>query len=523
MSSTKTGGWWLIGSALTGVAPDILKLLTLLLISIPLSIPIPYIQKLHANYFHIYSLSISTYFLIGIFNLKSGLIQLLIDSLTTYFICQNLIIPLSKKEGKDGKRKARKIVWGVFAGLLSHLTYNHAKRIIWKIPYETVEITGAQMVLVMKLSTFTWNVYDGHHRTKSELDAYQSSTSVSQLPSLLEFLSYCFFFPCLLVGPAITFKDYMRFVQRDNSSHPNQFKDSFKALFLGFAFAGIVGVYGSTWSYEKMVEDNFLKKSWIQRFLHVQISGFMARSRYYLVWLFAQASVTISGCGHNPTTQKSDIGQNIDITQIELAQNYKGVFDHWNMKTNIWLRETVYKRVSELTSDESDEKKKVNKPGFGSTMATFAASAAWHGPLPAYFFVFLSGGVLQALARSIRRSIRPFFLRPSTLPLKQFYDFISLIITQTNLNYLVIPFVLLDLKKSWIAYTSVGFYGHLSAGVLLVLLWGFGFEKVLVKKLSKATDSSTKNALNANNTASVENPSKLGITDCMNPNMAVLQ
>ncbi|KAH9813338.1 membrane bound O-acyltransferase protein [Melampsora americana] len=559
MSSTNqtgsAGGWFLMVSDLTGVAPDILKLLSLLLISIPLSIPIPHLQHQNLTYFHLYSISISFYFLIGIFDLKFGLIQLLFDSLFTYFICHSFLIPLSQTQSTNqnqnhqnqnqNKRKAKKIVWGLFAGLLTHLTYNHAKRIIWKIPYETVEITGAQMVLVMKLATFAWNVYDGHHRSKSELDSYQASTSIDRLPNLLEFLSYCFFFPCLLVGPAISFKDYSRFVQRDNRSLPsNRFINSFKSLSLGFIFAGLVGIYGSTWSYEKMVEDNFRNQSWLKRFLHVQISGFMARSRYYLVWLFAQASVTISGCGFNPITQKTDIGQNIQIMKIEFAQNYKGVFDHWNMKTNVWLRETVYKRVSDLkVKGDQEKKEKVRKPGFGATMATFAASAAWHGPLPAYFLVFLSGGVLQALARSIRRSIRPYFLISTDLPiqLKPMYDWISWILTQTNLNYLVIPFVLLDLKKSFMAYQSVGFYGHLSVGILLILLWGFGFEKVLIKKLSNSNDPFTKNSLNSDsnsssstttttttntndtNNTSVENASKLGITDCMNPNMTVLQ
>jgi lysophospholipid acyltransferase len=60
-------------------------------------------------------------------------------------------------------------------------------------------------------------------------------------------------------------------------------------------------------------------------------------------------------------------GRNIEIKEIELAQNYKAVFDNWNMKTNIWLRECVYKRVAVIEG---------NKPGFLSTMATFGASAA---------------------------------------------------------------------------------------------------------------------------------------------------
>lgn len=81
----------------------------------------------------------------------------------------------------------------------------------------------------------------------------------------------------------------------------------------------------------------------------------------------------MSGCGFDALTGTWTAGQNINIARIELAQNYKGVFDHWNMKTNIWLRECVYKRVP-LPEPKPGQSKP--KPGFSSTMATFAASAA---------------------------------------------------------------------------------------------------------------------------------------------------
>jgi lysophospholipid acyltransferase len=45
------------------------------------------------------------------------------------------------------------------------------------------------MVLVMKLSTFAWNVYDGQQPTES-LDGYQRSTAIKELPGLLEFFGY---------------------------------------------------------------------------------------------------------------------------------------------------------------------------------------------------------------------------------------------------------------------------------------------------------------------------------------------
>ena len=38
---------------------------------------------------------------------------------------------------------------------------SHVYRAIYEIPFETFDITGPQMVLAMKLTTFAWNVWDG--------------------------------------------------------------------------------------------------------------------------------------------------------------------------------------------------------------------------------------------------------------------------------------------------------------------------------------------------------------------------
>ena len=58
---------------------------------------------------------------------------------------------------------------------------------------------------------------------------------------------------------------------------------------------------------------------------------------------------------------------NVDILGIEFPTGFKGLIDSWNIKTNIWLRECVYKRVTP----------KGKKPGFWSSMATFGTSAFW--------------------------------------------------------------------------------------------------------------------------------------------------
>jgi hypothetical protein len=36
----------------------------------------------------------------------------------------------------------------------------------------TIEITGSQMVLAMKLTTFAWNVYDGRRKLEVRIHVY---------------------------------------------------------------------------------------------------------------------------------------------------------------------------------------------------------------------------------------------------------------------------------------------------------------------------------------------------------------
>ena len=109
-----------------------------------------------------------------------------------------------------------------------------------------------------------------------------------------------------------------------------------------------------------------------RRLLYVQACGVVARFKYYAVWELTEGAIILCGLGFNgfdPTTGRTRWNRcrNVDILRIETAENYKVLFDNWNMRTNVWLRECVYKRVTP----------KGKKPGFRSSMTTFVASAVW--------------------------------------------------------------------------------------------------------------------------------------------------
>lgn len=185
----------------------------------------------------------------------------------------------------------------------------------------------------------------------------------------------------------------------------------------------------------------------------------------------------------------------MDIWNIEFAENTKVLLDAWNMKTNVWLRECVYKRVTP----------KGKKPGFRSSLATFMTSAFWvcppsffsspaleanakldpqHGIAPGYYLTFFFFAFVQTTARLARAYLRPLLLPanhvskrgappPPQTRKKQLYDVLSVLATVTLTNYGTLPFMLLTVDDSFVAWNSVAWYGHfLIAGALAFFYLG---------------------------------------------------
>lgn len=107
------------------------------------------------------------------------------------------------------------------------------------------------------------------------------------------------------------------------------------------------------------------------RFGYLNLAAFLARTKYYAIWCLAESAFIISGFGYNPLTKKYDASRNVRIRSIEFPSNLKVLLESWNMNTNVWLKECVYKRVA----------KEGKKPGFKSTQITFFTSAMYV-PLP---------------------------------------------------------------------------------------------------------------------------------------------
>lgn len=451
-----------------GAGPDELKLIFSILVSYPLAGLLKRVPDARPAYKNLFSLGISLFFLVGLFDLWDGLQTMLISAGGALAIAKFL-------------RGSRYMPWVGFVFLMGHMSVNHIARQAANSP-RSVDITGAQMVLVMKLSAFCWNVADGL-LPEAELSELQRDRRLTELPDLLDYVGFVFFFPSLLTGPAFDFAEYRRWLDTSmfevpanvdpakkpptrrkrkipRSGTPATLKLVFSLVWI-FVFLQLSAYFDHT----VLLQDSYPEYGFLRRLFILHMVGFTARTKYYGVWTLSEGACILAGLGYNgvdPVTGKVswDRLQNIDPWGVEFAQNTRGYLESWNINTNKWLRNYVYLRVTP----------RGKKPGFRASLATFTTSAFWHGFYPGYYLSFVLASFIQTTAKNMRRNFRPFFVDPKTgapLPSKKLYDVVSWLTTQLTFSFAVAPFLLLSFSDSWTAWSRVYFYAIIGTAAMM--------------------------------------------------------
>lgn len=294
---------------------------------------------------------------------------------------------------------------------MGHMSINHISRQILDNP-QVIDITGAQMVLVMKLSAFCWNVHDGR-LPQDQLSDPQKYAAITAFPSILDYAGYVLFFPGLFGGPAFDYVAYRRWIDttlfevppgtdpskapptRKKRKIPRSGTPAMKKATIGLVWIFVFLQLGSIYNQDAVLDSSFMEYSFVRRVWTLYALGFTARTKYYGVWSLAEGACILSGMGYNGFDGKTgkvfwNRLENIDAWKLETAQNSHGYLGSWNKNTNHWLRNYVYLRVTP----------KGKKPGFRASLATFTTSAFWHGFYPGYYLSFVLGSFVQTVAKS---------------------------------------------------------------------------------------------------------------------------
>jgi lysophospholipid acyltransferase len=401
--------------------------------------------------------------------------------------------------------------WIGFVFCMGHLSVNQLSRQLHG-EAGTVDITGAQMIMVIKLTAFCWNVADGR-LPESDLSDFQKERAIKALPSLLDFAGYVLFFPSLFAGPAFDYMEYKNWIETTmfevpagmspNKLPPTRKKRKIPRSGTPATWKAVAGVawivaflkLSGMYNPELVIGDQYMTYGIIRRVWILYMLGITSRLKYYGVWALTEGSCILSGLGFkgvDPATGKVswDRLQNVNPWGVETAQNTRAYLGGWNINTNNWLRNYMYLRVTP----------RGKKPGFRASMATFTTSAFWHGFYPGYYLTFVLASFVQTVAKSeftvlttfitltlldCRRYFRPFFLDAKTTQPKStkiYYDIASWFVTQIAFCFVTAPFVLLNLPASFLVWARVYFYGAVGTA-LATAFFSSPAKGLLIQKL----------------------------------------
>lgn len=284
----------------------------------------------------------------------------------------------------------------VFVSSLIYLSYLHVKRMFrefsgWKID----DPTTIYMMSICKFSSLAFSYEDGEKKENEFKNNHHKEYRVIEQPTLLEVLSFVYFYPTSVIGPSLEYKDFINFMcETDCYSKLNEnilyiLKNGLLYFLGSFICMGFYSILALKLPVSRVVEEEFGQHNlfYVLAYIYFCIPG--VRARYYSGWLLSYATVIFTGVAYTEkkdkdgkiikTVEKGNYGS---IVSCEWAINPRDSMTYWNNTIHLWLKYNVYTRVINI-------KRKPFENNWGmASFLTFISSAVWHGYYLTYYLTF---------------------------------------------------------------------------------------------------------------------------------------
>ncbi len=315
--------------------------------------------------------------------------------------------------------------FSVFMAILGHLSLAHLHRQFLEEDLSSnngIDQTAPLMMLAIKLTSYAYDISDAYfaavwdrprrsnrarrsstvsnasttsvasvstpvksiEQTNEEIYRERQLISLQKPASFMEYLGYTFLFPGFLSGPTISFYEYRCFidgsyfegVDASKGALKGRRRRALKQFFLSLVFLVIYAGLKDTVNLQYSMTPEHLGMPIWYRFLYLHVVNLIWRSKYYFAWTIAEGSYVMIGLGfrrpsHGHHKPRWDRCENVNLKRVELAANFKQIVSEWNVCTNNWLYQYVYKRVADWLYPG-------RRPGFRANLATYVVSAFWH-------------------------------------------------------------------------------------------------------------------------------------------------
>jgi len=250
--------------------------------------------------------------------------------------------------------------------------------------------TMPQCVLCLRLIGLSWDLYDGERMKKKpeSLSKDQLKTALSTSPNILEMLSHSFFIGGYFVGPQFSLAKYRQFVSQEYQSSLPSSPVSFGLKRLGVSICYLTAhVVGSMFLPELWpVSESYTATPFLLKLLLLPVWCKLILAKYLSMWLMAEGVCVVSGLSYVGLKETEDGSKtadwtgcaNVKLRRLESAQKFGHYIEAFNINTNNWVMNYVYKRLKFMNNR------------YISQMSALVFLAVWHGWHSGYYLTFFN-------------------------------------------------------------------------------------------------------------------------------------
>jgi len=319
--------------------------------------------------------------------------------------------------------------------------------------------TMPQCVLCLRLIGLTWDVYDGARQKKdpNSVSKDQAKTALSTSPNILEMLSHSFFIGGYFVGPQFNLAKYRQLVcpqyQASLPSSPIKFGLTRLAISICYMTAHVLGsaYLPELWP----TSEHFTSTPLLVKLVLLPIWCKLILAKYLSMWLMAEGVCAISGL--SLTVSESGPPDwtgcaNVKLRRLESATMFGHYIQAFNINTNSWVMNYVYKRLRFLNNRHI------------SQASTLVFLAVWHGWHSGYYLTFFNEFIVMNFEKEFS-SVWSKSVKAARWKEHPAYDTITAILgwiyVHIFLPHCFLPFPLLFASRFIPAYTSLFYIQYL--------------------------------------------------------------
>jgi len=251
-------------------------------------------------------------------------------------------------------------------------------------------------VLTLRLIGLSFDYYDGKKKVET-LTPNQKKMALTTAPSLLEMCGHVYFPGGFLVGPQFSMRRYLDFTtlqyEKECGDLSLSIRPGFIRFLMGLFYLVLYHIANCFISDDLITSDVYYNQSFLVRIFMVGIWGKVSLYRYISCWLFTEGVCIMSGLTYNGKDEKGNLlwngCANVKLRVFENATRFGHLINSFNINTNSWVAEYIYKRLKFLGNRSL------------SQALTLLFLAIWHGFHIGYYVCFFMELIIMTFEKDV--------------------------------------------------------------------------------------------------------------------------